>query len=496
MKRLNIIEAMDHPKLFGPWFQGPTWDGWRAILRAAYCLPMSDAEIAFFRTVAERDPPKKRVKELWLCCGRRAGKDSVASLVVAYESFFFDGSRKLRRGERALVACFGCDKDQAKIELDYAKSYFDDLAPLKALVRRETMTGFELTNSCDISIVTNNDRSVRGRPILTAVLDECSRYRDADSATPDVELYRAVKPGMKTIPESLLLGISTPYRKSGILYDKFKANFGHDDDDDVLFIKAPSIALNPTLNQAEIDKELADDPEGARAEWLAEFRSDISAFIDRDMIARCIPDPSRHELPPMPDVQYVAFCDPSGGSSDSMTLAIGHREKETDKLILDCLRERRAPFSPEDVVAEFAGVLRQYGVSTVRGDRYAGMWPRERFAVHGIEYQPSELPKSQIYLECLNLFTSGRVELLANKKLENELVGLERRTARGGRDSIDHGRGGLLLAATGDSHNVSWAAAGSDGIVYDAAYGEKMLAIGGLPPVERRALDSNTSDLM
>jgi hypothetical protein len=107
----------------------------------------------------------------------------------------------------------------------------------------------------------------------------------------------------------------------------------------------------------------------------------------------------------------------------------------------------------------------------------------------------------------LNLFTSGRVELLANKKLENELVGLERRTARGGRDSIDHGRGDhddsanaacgcLLLAATGDSHNVSWAAAGSDGIVYDAAYGEKMLAIGGLPPVERRALDSNTSDLM
>jgi hypothetical protein len=96
---------------------------------------------------------------------------------------------------------------------------------------------------------------------------------------------------MKTIAESLLLGISTPYRKSGILFDKFKQSYGRDDDD-VLFIKAPSITLNPTSNQAEIDKELADDPEGARAEWLAEFRSDISAFIDRDMIARCVPDPS------------------------------------------------------------------------------------------------------------------------------------------------------------------------------------------------------------
>jgi phage terminase large subunit-like protein len=109
------------------------------------------------------------------------------------------------------------------------KSYYDDLAPLKERVRRETMTGFELTNDLDISIVTNNDKSVRGRPILTAVLDECSRYKDQDSATPDVELYRALKPGMKTIAESLLLGISTPYRKSGILFDKFKQSYGRDD---------------------------------------------------------------------------------------------------------------------------------------------------------------------------------------------------------------------------------------------------------------------------
>jgi hypothetical protein len=383
---------MDHPKLFGSWFQGPTWDGWRAILKAAYALPMTPEEIAFFRTVAERDPPKKRVKELWLCCGRRAGKDTIASLIVAFESYFFDGSRKLRRGERALVSCFGCDSLQAKIQLDYSKSYYDHLPPLKARVRRKTLTGFELKNDLDISIVTNNDKSVRGRPILTAVLDECSRYRDADSATPDVELYRALKPGMATLPDALLLGISTPYRKSGILFDKFKQSYGRDDDD-VLFIKAPSIALNPTLNQAEIDKELADDPEGARAEWLAEFRSDISAFIDRDMIAHCIPDHSRDVVPPTSDVEYVAFCDPSGGSSDSMTLAIAHLDKSSEKLVLDCIRERRAPFSPEDVVTEFAGVLKEYRISTVRGDRYAGEWPRERFQVHGIKYRPSDLAK-------------------------------------------------------------------------------------------------------
>jgi hypothetical protein len=346
MKRLNIVEAMDHPKLFGPWFKGPSWDGWRAILRAAYALPMTDAEIEFFRAVAQRDPPKKKVKELWLCCGRRAGKDSIASLIAAYESYFFDGKSTLRRGERALVACFACDNDQAKIELDYTKSYYDDLAPLKVRVRRETMSGFELTNNLDVSIVTNNDKAARGRPILLCVLDECSRYRDESSSTPDIELYRALKPGMATLPDSLLLGISTPYKKSGILFEKFAESFGKNDDA-VLFIKAPSILLNPTLSQADIDKEIEDDPEGASAEWLAEFRSDISAFIDRDMIARCIPDRSRFELPPLPNVQYYAFCDPSGGSSDSMTLAICHKDEWTDNAILDRICERKAPFSPE-----------------------------------------------------------------------------------------------------------------------------------------------------
>ena len=137
-----------------------------------------------------------------------------------------------------------------------------------------------------------------------------------ESGSPDVELYRALRPGLATLPGSMLLGIRAPYRKSGVLWKKFKDCYGRDDDD-ALFIKAPSIALNPTLDQAYIDKELADDPEGARAEWLAEFRSDISAFIDRDMIVRCIPDQSRHELPPMSDVQYFGFCDPSGGSVNS-----------------------------------------------------------------------------------------------------------------------------------------------------------------------------------
>jgi hypothetical protein len=56
---LNIIDGMDDRALFEPWFAGDTWAGWRTVLKAAYALPMDEAETEFFRTIAERDPPTK-----------------------------------------------------------------------------------------------------------------------------------------------------------------------------------------------------------------------------------------------------------------------------------------------------------------------------------------------------------------------------------------------------------------------------------------------------
>ena len=200
--KTNIVEAMSHPKLFEQWFRGPSWSGWRAILRAMYALPMTDEEIKFFHTVAERDPPKKRVKEAWLCCGRRAGKDSIASLIAAYESFAFDGTGILRPGERALVACFGNSKEQAAIELNYVRGYYDLLPPLKARMGRDTLTGFELSNRVDISVMVNNDKAPRGRPLLCGILDEVSRYNDnLDAASSDLELYRGTQARDEDHPE-------------------------------------------------------------------------------------------------------------------------------------------------------------------------------------------------------------------------------------------------------------------------------------------------------
>ena len=127
-----------------------------------------------------------------------------------------------------------------------------------------------------------------------------------------------------------------------------------------------------------------------------------------------------------------------------MTLAIAHTEdhKGIEIEILDLLREVRPPFSPEAVVEAFATDMRQYRVNTALGDHYAGEWPREAFRRHGIHYQTSDLTKSDIYRDLLPLVNSGRLELLDEARLLSQLLDLERKVARSGKDSIDHGPGG------------------------------------------------------
>ena len=68
--------------------------------------------------------------------------------------------------------------------------------------------------------------------------------------------------------------------------------------------------------------------------------------------------------------------------------------------------------------------------------------PTERFQASQIKYELAEKPKSELYLTFLPLLNSGRVDLLDNPRMVSQFVNLERRTARGSRNSVDHPRSG------------------------------------------------------
>jgi hypothetical protein len=127
-------------------------------------------------------------------------------------------------------------------------------------------------------------------------------------------------------------------------------------------------------------------------------------------------------------------------------------------------------------VIEFSELLKSYNVRRISGDRYGGEWPRERFRVRGIEYVIADKPKSDLYRDLLPLLNSGRVELLDLPRLADQLTGLERRTARSGKDSIDH--------APGTHDDIANAVAGSLLLAHAAApalWRREALLIEGVP---------------
>ena len=199
--------------------------------------------------------------------------------------------------------------------------------------------------------------------------------------------------------------------------------------------------FNATLLQSVVDRAYERDPAAASAEYGAEFRRDIESFVAIEAVTACV---SRgvYERAPQRGVVYSAFVDPSGGSADAMTLAIGHRDHARQAAVIDALREVTPPFSPEKAVEQFASLLRTYECSTVVGDKFAGDWPVEAFRKFGVRYEQSAAPKSDLYRDLLASLNSQRDDLLDHPKIISELCALERRTSRRGRDFIDHPPGG------------------------------------------------------
>lgn len=438
--RLTLLDAIADPKLFKPFFKDPaSWNAWRAFIAAAFGLPMSGEELAIYRACTGRkDAPTQQMRELVLVIGRRGGKSRILALIAVWLACFHDYRQSLDEGEPGVVQVLAADKEQARVILRYVKGFIKKVPMLARMIERDTNVGLELSNSISIEITTSSYRAVRGRTVVAALCDEIAFWQSDDSANPDAEVVNAIKPGMATIPTSMLLLASSPYARRGILYNMHRQYHGKDDPR-VLSWRAATNVMNPEIDPAFLAQAYEDDPVSAAAEYGAQFRSDVEAFIVREAVDAVTSD--ERERPYLPDFKYFAFADAAGGSgSDSFTLAIGHVEKGTS--VLDVIREAKPPFSPEAIVEQYSTLLKSYRISKLTGDRYGGDWVREKFLEHGITYEPGAKPKSQIYTEFLPLMMSKKCDLLDNTRLINQLCGLERRTARSGKDSIDHAPNG------------------------------------------------------
>jgi hypothetical protein len=438
---MTLAEALADNNLFARHFKNKSWKPWRTFLAALFAeVPQGD-DLAIYNACTGREAwPASPFAESVTIVGRRGGKSRILALIAAYLATMVDYGPFLAVGEVATVAILAADRSQARSIFRFVVGFLQASPLLDQLIMNRDAETIELRNRVVIEITTASFRATRGYSYAAVLADEVAFWRSEEtSANPDVEILRALRPGLASIPGSMLLIASSPYAKRGELYAAYRRHYGRDDAR-VLVWKASTQTMNASIPQEIIDEAYASDPEAAKAEYGAQFRDDLADFVTKETVD-AVTMWGRSELPPLPGVSYSAFCDPSGGVSDAMTLAIGHLGSG-DMCVLDACLEMRPPFDPEQAVASCAMLLRRYGVSTVTGDHYAGLWPVQRFRENGVEFIQCARAKSALYQDLLPLLNAGRIELLDNPRLSAQLCGLERRTARSGKDSIDHVPGG------------------------------------------------------
>ncbi len=417
-----------------------TWQTWIATIKAAYGRPLDPAERSLFDAVAGgRSPPTRKVRELVAVCSRRSGKGRIGSALAVHEAVLVDHSAALSPGETGVVAIVSPTLAQSRVMLDYVVGYLEASPVLRAEIAKVTDDAVELRNGNVIVTLASDYRSLRGRTLLGCLLDEASFLRDELSRASDLETARAVLPGLMTTGGMLVI-LSSPYRRAGLVYTRHRDHFGKDSAD-CLVVAGPSSTFNPTLDAGEIERARESDPEAAQSEWLGQFRSDLAMFLSEELIEQAIDRSRPLELPPQLGVRYSAFADPSGGRGDHFVVVIGHRAGEG--FVCDAIRGYAPPFNTKAVVVDLArNLLDDYGITAIAGDNYSAAWVADAFRAEGVKYVTCETPKSALYIESLPLWTRGAISIPEHPRLVRELRLLERRTSRSGRDSVDHGQSG------------------------------------------------------
>jgi hypothetical protein len=440
--KMTMRRALSDPALLGKVLEGDSWKPWRTILVAMMGEALTEDErVIFTRLTGRPSEPLEPVDEFWGIVGRRGGKSRSAAVLAIYQAVFVDHSKALVVGERPAVLCLAENQKQALVVYGYVTGILESTPMLAKLVTNKTQDTLSLSNGIDITVRAASFRGLRGLTNVCVIADEAAFWYDeaSGSANSDEEILAAVRPSLATTGGPLIV-ISSPYAKKGAVYDAWRKHHGAENRDPrILVAQSSSRGINPSLPQSVVDRAMERDPVAASAEYGGQFRSDLEAFISRELVEAAV-DRGVLVRPPRAGITYVGYADASSGTGrDSYGLGIAHQEG--DLVIVDVAHEIKPPFNPQNATADASALLKSYNISLVTGDKWAPGFMAEAFARHGVTYRYSPDDRSQVYLEALPLFTSGRARLVDNERLVSQFASLERRTSSTGRDRVDHGGG-------------------------------------------------------
>ena len=440
---IPLREALADPKILGGALVGDSWAGWKSLLLACAGEKLTDDERVHFAKLTggrEREPGDGVLCEAFVGIGgRRGGKSRAMATFCVWMASCVSWEDCLSLGERGRVMFVAPSMDQARVTMDYAKALFDDSELLHSLVENELADELHLKRRIIFEIQAASAAHSRGKTAVAICCDESAFLKSGDAVNSDEDLVTALRPSLATTGGPLLL-TSSPAGAEGLVYQLFKKHYGPQGDVRAIVAKGSTVDLNPSIRVSVIDRAYAEDPEGARAEYGAEFREPSSAYLTRDIIERCV-DTGLTVRSRLPGVQYRAYVDVSTGAGrDAFAMCISHctRDKDRDLTVIDHIFEKWPPFDPLSVVAEVCAHLKAWNIGEVMGDQF-GKSLITAFARLGIRYIVTPVSTSDVYLHALPAWTSGTVSMLdGNERAVGQIAGLRRKIGQGGRETVEH----------------------------------------------------------
>jgi len=466
----SFVECLYTVPAFQEHFAGPSYDSWRALSKAVFPdprYPMTPAELELFRECTGRVlEPTTQATELWMRGGRRSGKDWWDAAVAVYLALV--KKYKLKPGVVGRGVLLAVNQKQAQECYGYISQLIDANADWASQVVSRKSSTYEhvikFTNGIQIEILATDKRSIRGRSFIFVLGSEGAWWWNEDHhQNPASEIIKAVRPAFAKIPSPLLVMSSSPHRPIGIMYDTEQANFGKDFltiETTINGEKVQRDIANPTLfwgastekmwtpldgspfdpeMRLFLDIERAKDPQTYRVEYGAQYDSESSDFLPREVIEACIVA-GRGGMPYTPGLRFVAAIDTAGGTgSASAALAIMVQVTLPNGrfgIALAALFEKRPPFDSSKMVQEFAGIVKSYGLTKIYGDGYSGDVFPSLFRAQGITYETDGDSATKLYQAIIPRFTGRQIQLLdpktsdAVKRMVDQFVTLERK--RGG----------------------------------------------------------------
>lgn len=287
------------------------YPGWTSCLKAIYGEgdQMDEEEKRIYCECTHRtDLPTKEFSEVWLDVSRRAGKSSMGTAIMAYEAIRQSHEYAIS-GENPRGTMIASDRQQAGVDLSYLRGYFEDSEYLRPYLKEAFKESLVLHNDVILEVQSCSYRSVRGRTCFLFLAEELAFWH-IQGERPADQIIAAMRPSLATAGGKMIV-ISSPYSRQGPLYEHYERYYGKNDPN-ILYWKAATRTMNPTISEKFINNELSKDRAAGASEWLGEWRSDISGAYDHDAVMACATLPG--EMGPKPYQVYSAFVDPSGGN--------------------------------------------------------------------------------------------------------------------------------------------------------------------------------------